>query len=85
MKTNFFYSFLILISSSVLLVGCDALTREIEVVLPPYESELVVECYLEVGKPYRLALTQTERFLTVDIGIGPLYRGPHAGGIARPS
>ncbi len=66
MKTNYFYQVLLALSASSLLSSCDALTKEIEVVLPPYESELVVECYLEVGKPYRLALTQTERFLTLD-------------------
>ena len=35
------------------------LQKNIEINLPPYESKLVVECYLEPGKPYRLVLLET--------------------------
>lgn len=33
--------------------------KAIKIVLPSYESKLVVECYLEPGKPYRLLLTES--------------------------
>lgn len=35
------------------------LEKEIEVDLPDYTEELVVECYLEPGQPYRMTLTQS--------------------------
>jgi hypothetical protein len=41
-----------------LLTGCD-LEKEIEVPLPSYASKLVVECYLEEGRPYRMAVTES--------------------------
>ncbi|MGD1843709.1 MAG: DUF4249 domain-containing protein [Thermonemataceae bacterium] len=44
------------------LSACD-LEREIDIDLPETEVELVVECYLEDGQPYRLALSQTVSFL----------------------
>ena len=46
----------------LLLTGCN-LEKEIEVELPPYESQLVVECYLEPGQPYRLTLLESSSFL----------------------
>src|SRR5688572_587313 len=33
--------------------------KDIVIDLPPFESELFVECYIEPGKPYRLALYGT--------------------------
>lgn len=41
--------------------ACD-LSKEVEVELPEYESQPVVECYLEPGKPFRLLLTQSFPF-----------------------
>ncbi len=38
------------------------LTRDVEVDLPLYERQPVVECYLEPGKPFRLLLTQSYSF-----------------------
>src|SRR6478735_2192180 len=40
-------------------VSCGNSERDIEIDLPPFESELFVECYIEPGKPYRLALYGT--------------------------
>ncbi|QHL87042.1 DUF4249 family protein [Nibribacter ruber] len=48
----------------LLLVGfsaCD-MEQEIEVQLPVLPPELVVECYLEEGKPIRLALSETSGY-----------------------
>lgn len=35
------------------------LEKEIQIDLPPYTPQPVVECYIEPGKPYRLALFET--------------------------
>ncbi len=43
----------------VLLVTACNLSKPIEIKLPPYEKQLVVECYLEEGKPYQLALSES--------------------------
>jgi hypothetical protein len=42
----------------ILFSSCD-LEKEVELNLPEYERELVVECWLEPGKPYRLSLTES--------------------------
>ncbi|MEM9981867.1 MAG: DUF4249 domain-containing protein [Bacteroidota bacterium] len=60
-KKYFLYSFTIMMSLFYL-SACD-LEREIDIDLPETEVELVVECYLEDGQPYRLALSQTVSFL----------------------
>ncbi|MEM9821390.1 MAG: DUF4249 domain-containing protein [Bacteroidota bacterium] len=41
--------------------ACD-LSKDIEVELPVYEPEIVVECYLQIGEPYRLLLTRSAGF-----------------------
>lgn len=41
--------------------ACD-LSKEVDVVLPEYEGQPVVECYLEPGKPFRLLLTKSFAF-----------------------
>lgn len=49
----------------LLLLGCITacdLTKDVDVDLPVYEAELVVECYLQVGEPYRLLLTRSAGF-----------------------
>lgn len=38
------------------------LTRDVDIELPEYERQPVVECYLEPGKPYRLLLTRSYAF-----------------------
>lgn len=42
----------------LLLAACD-LEQEVDVKLPPHESLLVVECYLEVGKPLRAVVLES--------------------------
>jgi hypothetical protein len=53
----------ILLAIAVLagLVACN-LDRSIPLNLPPYENQLFVECYLEPGRPYRLALQESVGF-----------------------
>lgn len=36
--------------------------KEVDLKIPPHERQLVVECYLEPGKPYRLMLTESVGF-----------------------
>jgi hypothetical protein len=38
------------------------LTRDVELDLPDYDSQPVVECYLEPGKPFRLLLSRSYAF-----------------------
>lgn len=42
-----------------LTMSCRKLEQSLDIVAPPSESKLVVECYLEPEKPYRLLLTET--------------------------
>lgn len=43
-------------------VSCRGLEQDVELNLPEVEKELMVECYLEPGKPYRLLLTETKSY-----------------------
>ena len=45
----------------VLLSACN-LTKDVEIELPEYDRQPVVECYLEPGKPFRLLLTRSAAF-----------------------
>lgn len=45
----------------VSIASCN-LSKPIDIKLPPYEKQLIVECYLENGKPYRLALSESSEF-----------------------
>jgi Domain of unknown function (DUF4249) len=60
--TNFFlkYGFPLLFSA-VIVASCN-LTRDVEIELPEYDRQPVVECYLEPDKPFRLLLTQSYAF-----------------------
>lgn len=43
------------------LAACN-LEKEVDIVLPQYDRQPVVECYLEPGKPFRLLLTSSYSF-----------------------
>ncbi|MCK6692410.1 MAG: DUF4249 domain-containing protein [Thermoanaerobaculia bacterium] len=45
----------------VALAACN-LEKEVDIELPPYDRQPVVECYLEPGKPFRLLLTSSFSF-----------------------
>ncbi len=45
----------------LLLVACN-LTKEVNIDLPDYQRQPVVECYLEPGQPFRMLLTQSYGF-----------------------
>lgn len=57
---NQFYIFLA--GLAIFLTSCNALQREVDLNLPEFESELVIECYLEPGQPYRAILSETTPF-----------------------
>ncbi|MBL7806888.1 MAG: DUF4249 family protein [Saprospiraceae bacterium] len=52
---------LIVITAIALLASCN-LTKDVEIDLPDYARQPVVECYLEPGKPFRLLLTRSYAF-----------------------
>ncbi|MFD2571580.1 DUF4249 domain-containing protein [Spirosoma soli] len=54
-------------------LGLAACQQDIDVDLPPYESKLVLECYLEDGQPVRLSLLESRSYL--DISSLPLVDG----------
>jgi hypothetical protein len=51
-----FFTFL-----AISMVACN-LEKEIDLDLPPFEAQLVVECYLEPGKPYRANIFKTTSY-----------------------
>lgn len=53
------YVFILSIVSASILTSCGNLEKEIDLELPFYESQYVVECYLEPGEHFRLALSRS--------------------------
>lgn len=60
MKSNILKNILP-IAAILFLMACN-LTQDVEIVLPDYERQPVVECYLEPGKPFRLLMTRSYAF-----------------------
>jgi hypothetical protein len=58
MKKIFFFA---IIATTLFTTACN-LTRDVEIDLPEYEYQPVVECYLEPGKPFRLLLSRSYSF-----------------------
>lgn len=56
---KFFNSIALLL---VLATSACNLTKEVDLDLPDYESQPVVECYLEPGQPFRLLMTKSSPF-----------------------
>lgn len=52
---------LFLAMATALLASCN-LTKDVEIDLPDYDRQPVVECYLEPGQPFRLLLTKSSAF-----------------------
>jgi hypothetical protein len=52
---------LLLLLPALFLGGCN-LENDIDLNLPLYDNQLVVECYLEPGKPYNLLLSRSSGF-----------------------
>lgn len=49
------------LAALLLLVACN-LTKDVEIDLPDYDRQPVVECYLEPGQPFRLLMTRSYAF-----------------------
>lgn len=45
----------------ILLTACD-LEKDIQVPLPAYDNKLVIECYLEEGKPYQMTVSESTSY-----------------------
>lgn len=65
--------YLIYLLGFFLLFSCEEMETVVEIELPPIEKELVIECYLEVGQPYRLLLTETKDYFE-DLTACPFVR-----------
>ncbi|HSI90549.1 MAG TPA: hypothetical protein VK927_05495, partial [Adhaeribacter sp.] len=58
MKT--LYRFILLLFT-VAVTACD-MEKEVDLNLPDFKSEMVVECYLEPGKPYQMTVTESSSY-----------------------
>lgn len=54
--------FLIALLLPLFLLGACNLEKEVEIILPEYESQRVLECYLEPGQPFRLLLSNSNSY-----------------------
>lgn len=57
MKTGLLFPILL----AFFLASCN-LEKEIEIELPEYQPQLILECYLEPGQPFRLSLSRSAAF-----------------------
>ena len=57
------------LASLLVIAGCN-LENDIDVVLPPYTPELVVECYLQAGEVPRLTVVESGAYLPTTVGTG---------------
>lgn len=65
--------YLVFFLGFLMLLSCEEMETVVEIKLPPIEKELVVECYLEAGQPYRLLLTETKDYFE-DLTACPFVR-----------
>ncbi|MBK9212678.1 MAG: DUF4249 domain-containing protein [Saprospiraceae bacterium] len=54
---------ILLIGSIIGFSSCN-LEKDVNVELPPYESQKILECYLEPGKPFRALLTKSSPYFS---------------------
>lgn len=47
---------------AIVLPACD-MEKDLDIELPPHAPQLVVECYLQPGRPYQLTLTESSSYL----------------------
>ncbi|MEN0004180.1 MAG: DUF4249 domain-containing protein [Bacteroidota bacterium] len=67
-----FYKYLIVLGLAVAFCACD-LEQEVDIDLPQYESQLVVECYLQAGKPFTLLLSESAPYFESFPPIGDIF------------
>jgi len=63
MESNKYNPFILALLTCILIWGCSS-EKVIEVELPPYESQMVVECYLQPGKPMGLTLFESVSYFS---------------------
>lgn len=56
---------------ALMLAGCGKFSNDLAVVLPEYNSQLVAECYLEPGVVPRLAVTESQAYLSAVLPMVP--------------
>ncbi len=61
MKNLFLFTSISLLFSTLFFTSCN-LEKEVDIDLPDYETQLVLECYLEPGKPFSALLTRSESY-----------------------
>lgn len=59
------YKILFLCACFCIFGACQKMENAIDIELEDGDNELVVECYLEAGQPYRLMLTETKSYFEV--------------------
>src|SRR6478609_8996865 len=52
----------LLIAISLLFQSCN-MQKDVDLKLPPYENQMLVECYLAPGKPFRLSILESVSYL----------------------
>ncbi|MDZ4840384.1 MAG: DUF4249 domain-containing protein [Bacteroidota bacterium] len=62
MKTNILSIAFSLLSGFILFSSCSNLQKEVKVSLPPYEQRVLVECYIESGKPLQALISATQDY-----------------------
>lgn len=68
------YKTTLLGSLLALATSCDNFERNIDIDLPEVERELVIECYLRPGEPFRVLLTETKGYFD-ELDDCPTVRG----------
>jgi hypothetical protein len=58
---SLFLNRLVCVALAFLAVACN-FEKDITIDLPPHNSQFVVECYLEKGKPFRMLLTESSSY-----------------------
>ncbi|MCH2043872.1 MAG: DUF4249 domain-containing protein [Saprospiraceae bacterium] len=66
--------FISAIIAAICFSNCGNFERDIDLELPEVAKELVVECYLVPGEPYRLLLTETKSYFE-DLNACPIIKG----------
>ncbi|MCI4671239.1 MAG: DUF4249 domain-containing protein [Bacteroidia bacterium] len=69
--------------ASLFLASCGNLQQDIEIDIPEYDPQLVVECYLQPGLPYFLTLTRSQPYfddIRVDYIEDAIVTISHSGG-----
>ncbi|RYD81503.1 MAG: DUF4249 domain-containing protein [Sphingobacteriales bacterium] len=62
MQSIFRNTYIWIFCVALLLCSCNNFTKEVEIKLPEFKSQLVIEAYIEDNKPIKVALTETQNY-----------------------